>query len=78
MTDQPTTPDTSAKPAADATPAKPARRAPAKKAPVKKEFAPKVTNSGRMDHTDCEHERTMKGRTACRAAHKAATEAKKN
>jgi hypothetical protein len=52
------------------TPAAPkpaARKAPAKKAPAKKEFAPKVTDKGRLDHTDCGHERTMKGRTACRA-----------
>jgi hypothetical protein len=56
------------------TPAKPARKTPVRKAPakkatapVKKEFAPKVTDKGRLDHSDCGHERTMKGRSACRA-----------
>lgn len=58
-----------------AEPAKPTRKAPAsrktapKKAPVKKEFAPKVTDTGRLDHTDCGHDRTPKGRTACRVEH---------
>ncbi|MEU4692291.1 hypothetical protein [Actinoplanes sp. NPDC023714] len=71
MTDQPTTPATeaAATPEVPATEAKPktTRRAPAKKAPAKKEFAPKVTESGRLDHSDCGHERTAKGRSACRA-----------
>jgi hypothetical protein len=54
-------------PAQDTTPTKATtRKAPAKKsAPA--EFAPQVTDKGRLDHTDCGHERTMKGRTACRA-----------
>lgn len=54
-------------PAADTTPKLAPRKTAAKKAPAKKEFAPKVTDSGRLDHTDCGHERTMKGRSACRA-----------
>jgi hypothetical protein len=51
----------------DTTPAKP-KPTPRKKTPVKKEFAPKVTDTGRLDHTNCGHERTPKGRAACRVA----------
>lgn len=51
------------------------RKAPAKKAPAKKEFAPTFTDKGRLDHTNCGHDRTPKGRTACRA--EAAKAAKK-
>jgi hypothetical protein len=51
------------------TPAKKAAT-PRKAAPkAKKEFAPKVTETGRLDHADCGHDRTPKGRAACRAAH---------
>ncbi|MFD6771098.1 hypothetical protein ACFWC6_33315 [Micromonospora chalcea] len=41
----------------------------------KPEFAPKVNDKGRLDHSDCGHERTLAGRSACRANHKAAQEA---
>ena len=37
-------------------------------ATTKPEFAPIRTDKGRLDHTPCGHPRTMKGRTACRAA----------
>ncbi|GAA3937269.1 hypothetical protein [Actinoplanes auranticolor] len=73
MTDANTTPatdDATPTPAATVTPRKPATRK--AKAPAKKEFAPKVTDSGRLDHTDCGHERTMAGRSKCRAVYKAA------
>ena len=60
MTDQPTTPEVP-KPAP--------RKAPAKKATPakKKEFAPIVKENGKLDHTNCGHDRTPKGRAACRA-----------
>lgn len=37
-------------------------------ATTKPEFAPMVTDSGRLDHSTCGHPRTLAGRTACRAA----------
>ncbi|MBM0259365.1 hypothetical protein [Micromonospora sp. 4G55] len=36
---------------------------------AKPEFAPKVNDKGRLDHSDCGHERTLAGRSACRAAY---------
>ena len=39
----------------------------------KKEFAPKLTAAGALDHSGCGHDRTPKGRAACRAEY-----AKKN
>ncbi|MFF5181761.1 hypothetical protein ACFY2Q_27345 [Micromonospora sp. NPDC000316] len=62
------------------TDAKPTTRKPAAKkaAPAKPEFAPRVTDKGRLDHSDCGHERTLAGRSACRANHaKKAAEATK-
>jgi hypothetical protein len=41
-------------------------------ATTKPEFAPVVGDNGRLNHAGCGHPRTMAGRTACRAAHKAA------
>ena len=61
MTDQPTTPADDAKTTAP-------RKAPVKKAPAKKkEFAPKLTDGGKLSHEACGHDRTPKGRAACRA-----------
>ncbi|MEH1098200.1 hypothetical protein [Micromonospora sp. CPCC 205561] len=56
---------------ADANPT-PAKKA--KATAAEPEFAPKVTDKGRLDHSDCGHERTLAGRSACRANHKAAQE----
>jgi len=47
-----------------------------KAAAVKPEFAPKVTDKGRLDHTACGHPRTLAGRSACRANHAKAAETK--
>ncbi|MEV0810302.1 hypothetical protein [Micromonospora sp. NPDC050200] len=56
--------------------AKPKRTPPKKATAAKPEFAPKVKDSGRLDHSDCEHPRTLAGRNACRANHAKAAEAK--
>lgn len=52
------------------TDATPAKKTTARKTAPKKpaEFAPTVTDKGRLDHSTCGHERTPKGRAACRAA----------
>lgn len=63
---EPTTTDT-AKPAT--------KRTTKKSTAVKPEFAPKVTDKGRLDHSDCGHPRTLAGRNACRAAYAKAAEA---
>ncbi|WP_431905573.1 hypothetical protein [Micromonospora carbonacea] len=56
----------------------PAATKKAKAAPdAKPEFAPKVTDKGRLDHSGCGHERTLAGRSACRANHAKAAEAAK-
>ncbi len=44
----------------------------AAQADTKPEFAPTVTATGRLDHSTCGHPRTLSGRSACRAAQKAA------
>ena len=44
----------------------------AAQADTKPEFAPTITATGRLDHSTCGHPRTFAGRTACRAAQKAA------
>jgi hypothetical protein len=63
-------------PAAKATAAKvaPVKKTIARKADAtaNPEFAPVVGDNGRLNHAGCGHPRTMAGRTACRAAHKAA------
>ncbi|MFJ6198837.1 hypothetical protein [Micromonospora sp. NPDC092111] len=59
------------------TPAKPMTIGKAKATAAKPEFAPKVNDKGRLDHSDCGHDRTLAGRSACRANHKAAQEAAK-
>jgi hypothetical protein len=58
------------------TDAKPTTRK-AKATAAEPEFAPKVTDKGRLDHTDCGHPRDLKGRAACRANHAKAAEAAK-
>lgn len=53
----------------------PATQAPAEKPAAKKakpEFAPKVTDKGRLDHSECGHPRNLAGRSACRAAYREA------
>ncbi|WP_157552157.1 hypothetical protein [Micromonospora sp. NRRL B-16802] len=54
-----------------------AKKTPAKKAaPAKLEFAPKVGENNRLDHSGCGHPRDLKGRAACRANHAKTVEAK--
>lgn len=68
MTTEPTTTDTTTEAPATTTPAKP-KPAPRKKAAPKApaEFAPIVSDTGKLNHSECGHPRDMKGRTACRA-----------
>ncbi|WP_433117082.1 hypothetical protein [Micromonospora sp. CA-246542] len=51
-----------------------AKKAPAKKAAPAKGPVPSE-NTGRLDHSNCTHPRTPKGRAACRAERKKAAEA---
>jgi hypothetical protein len=52
----------------DPAPAKKVAPRKAKAAPAKPEYAPTVTDKGRLDHSTCGHPRTPAGRAACRAA----------
>jgi hypothetical protein len=61
----------------ESTPTEAAKKAPTKKAPATPEFAPKVTEKGRLDHTACGHSRDLKGRAACRANYAKTAEAAK-